>query len=588
MKKTLLTACVLATLGMATAAAAGETIRLENCGRMADSFSFVVDTSGSMMQRIGDVKADSQEGQKRIEVAKAFIAKTAVVVMQKTDWQSSVYSVAPFAELVKLENRTSEDFQKALEERLNTNLEVFGRPTWLGQRGAAKLGTQLDHAQAFVVLATLGMATAAAAGETIRLENCGRMADSFSFVVDTSGSMMQRIGDVKADSQEGQKRIEVAKAFIAKTAVVVMQKTDWQSSVYSVAPFAELVKLENRTSEDFQKALEERLNTNLEVFGRPTWLGQRGAAKLGTQLDHAQAFVIITDGAFDAKTEGKTSPVKALQAFCQANPKSSVTIVSAAYSDEEKQAIITDGAFDAKTEGKTSPVKALQAFCQANPKSSVTIVSAAYSDEEKQAIEALVAANPKIQSYELDTLMGDESAFTAFVERVFYRDCSKVATVEIQDVYFDFDKSTLREESRTVLDEAVNLIRQMKPERDVTIAGWTDWTGSDEYNAGLSQRRAQAVKDYFVQQGLNLIRQMKPERDVTIAGWTDWTGSDEYNAGLSQRRAQAVKDYFVQQGLDVQRLESVGRGESYKYDNHSKQGRQLNRRVELLFGDSLQ
>ena len=339
------------------------------------------------------------------------------------------------------------------------------------------------------VLATLGMATAAAAGETVRLENCGRMADSFSFVVDTSGSMMQRIGDVKPDSQEGQKRIEVAKAFIAKTAAEVMQKTDWQSSVYSVAPFAELVKLENRTSEDFQEALEERLNTNLEVFGRPTWLGQRGADKLGTQLDHAQAFVLITDGAFDAKTEGKTSPVKALQAFCQANPKSSVTIVSAAY-----------------------------------------------SDEEKQAIEALVAANPKIQSYELDTLMGDESAFTAFVERVFYRDCSKVATVEIQDVYFDFDKSTLRDESRPVLDKAVDLIRQMKP-----------------------------------------------ERDVTIAGWTDWTGSDEYNAGLSQRRAQAVKDYFVQQGLDVQRLESVGRGESYKYDNHTKQGRQLNRRVELLF-----
>lgn len=344
------------------------------------------------------------------------------------------------------------------------------------------------------VLTSLGLATVANATETVRLENCGRMADSFSFVVDTSGSMMQRIDHVKAESENTQKRIEVAKAFITKTAEVVMQKTQWQSAVYSVAPYAELIKLEPRTPEDFKKALDERLNTNLEVFGRPTWLGQRGATKLGEQLDHAQAFVLITDGSFDVKTEGKQSPIGALQAFCQANPKSSVTVVSAAY-----------------------------------------------SEEEKQAIEALVAANPKIQVYELETLMRDDAAFTSFVERVFYKDCSQVSTVEIQDVYFDFDKSSLREDSRATLEKAVDLIKQMKP-----------------------------------------------ERDVTIAGWTDWTGSDAYNAKLSEKRANAVKDFFVSEGLEAQRLEAVGNGESYKYDNHTKQGRQMNRRVELLFHDDKQ
>ncbi len=50
--------------------------------------------------------------------------------------------------------------------------------------------------------------------------------------------------------------------------------------------------------------------------------------------------------------------------------------------------------------------------------------------------------------------------------------------------------------------------------------------------------------------------------NVTITGYTDRLGSDAYNLKLSQRRADAVKDYLVRQGVPASRLESVGRGKA--------------------------
>lgn len=86
---------------------------------------------------------------------------------------------------------------------------------------------------------------------------------------------------------------------------------------------------------------------------------------------------------------------------------------------------------------------------------------------------------------------------------------------------------------------------------------------------------------------LKVIEAKDPSLKITIRGWTDWTGSDAYNAGLSQRRADAVKAYFAEHGVDPARMEALGMGKSFKYTNHTGDGRWMNRRVELIFGDSL-
>ena len=69
---------------------------------------------------------------------------------------------------------------------------------------------------------------------------------------------------------------------------------------------------------------------------------------------------------------------------------------------------------------------------------------------------------------------------------------------------------------------------------------------------------------------------------VRIEGHTDWTGSEGYNQGLSERRARAVYDYLINTGISPQRMESAGYGENRPaVSNLTAEGRRLNRRVEI-------
>ena len=75
-----------------------------------------------------------------------------------------------------------------------------------------------------------------------------------------------------------------------------------------------------------------------------------------------------------------------------------------------------------------------------------------------------------------------------------------------------------------------------------------------------------------------------PGSKLSIEGHTDSLASEEYNQGLSLRRATAVRDYFVKGGVaDISRMTVVGRGESMPIaDNGTPEGRFQNRRVEIL------
>jgi len=77
-----------------------------------------------------------------------------------------------------------------------------------------------------------------------------------------------------------------------------------------------------------------------------------------------------------------------------------------------------------------------------------------------------------------------------------------------------------------------------------------------------------------------------PTIRVSIEGHTDSVGSDSYNQGLSERRAQAVLDYLVGNGIAASRLSATGYGESRPItDNNSEESRARNRRVELIVAE---
>jgi outer membrane protein OmpA-like peptidoglycan-associated protein len=102
--------------------------------------------------------------------------------------------------------------------------------------------------------------------------------------------------------------------------------------------------------------------------------------------------------------------------------------------------------------------------------------------------------------------------------------------IVLRGVNFAFNSSAIEDESRPVLDEAANILRQ-HPSVQVLVKGYTDDIGSDQYNQALSVRRAEAVYRYLVNQGVD------PER-LTVEGFgeSNPVASNESEAGRAQNR----------------------------------------------------
>jgi OOP family OmpA-OmpF porin len=106
--------------------------------------------------------------------------------------------------------------------------------------------------------------------------------------------------------------------------------------------------------------------------------------------------------------------------------------------------------------------------------------------------------------------------------------------IVLRGVNFDFDRAEIRPDAAVILDEAASILNE---------------------NPGVR---------------------------IEVAGHTDATGTDEYNQGLSERRAQSVVDYLAGKGVSAGRLDAAGYGESKPVaDNGTRDGRAQNRRVEL-------
>ena len=102
-------------------------------------------------------------------------------------------------------------------------------------------------------------------------------------------------------------------------------------------------------------------------------------------------------------------------------------------------------------------------------------------------------------------------------------------------------------------------------------------TGRAELNPGAGRTLDQLAT--FLKQN--------PERTVQIEGYTDAIGSDQLNLVLSERRAIAVKNALIDRGIELNRLSARGLGETSPVaSNNTSAGRQLNRRVEILFPNS--
>jgi len=155
---------------------------------------------------------------------------------------------------------------------------------------------------------------------------------------------------------------------------------------------------------------------------------------------------------------------------------------------------------------------------------------------------------------ELDEILGTAAVGAGLGAGVgLYMDKQQQALEEIEQVDVErLDEETLR----------VNFDSDILFAVDSAVLSPQSMAGLDEF--------AQVMRTY-------------PKTAILVQGYTDSTGSEQYNLQLSQRRANAVQNHLALRQVEQSRMESIGYGEGYPVaDNASPQGRELNRRVSIL------
>ncbi|MDR1761907.1 MAG: OmpA family protein [Bacteroidales bacterium] len=110
----------------------------------------------------------------------------------------------------------------------------------------------------------------------------------------------------------------------------------------------------------------------------------------------------------------------------------------------------------------------------------------------------------------------------------------------IKNIYYDFDKSELRNESKTVLDSTLLVILNEAPHVIVEISSHTDSKGDNDYNMKLSQRRAESVVQYLIKNGIDKKRLVAKGYGETkpIAPNENIDGSDNPEGRQKNRRTE--------------------------------------------------
>jgi len=142
--------------------------------------------------------------------------------------------------------------------------------------------------------------------------------------------------------------------------------------------------------------------------------------------------------------------------------------------------------------------------------------------------------SPNHLFYSANIDMTDSSHYREFVKNVALQPLEVGSHIALRNIFFDFNKSTLRKESTPELQEVIDLLQKY------------------------------------------------PAMTVEISGYTDNKGTEAYNSNLSKARAKSVVTYLVTHGITAKRLTSKGYGSANPVaTNATDEGRQLNRRTEF-------
>ena len=291
----------------------------------------------------------------------------------------------------------------------------------------------------FIIMLALMLGTAfSAQAEPV---NCSKKIESFSFIVDYSGSMMMSFPKLK------KVKVEVAKS-IMLSMLDKIPALDYSGGLHTIAPGSTVVEQGPWNRANLARGVAT-LRSNFDIVGRMTPMGDGFKALEGTlnNLPRDAALILFTDG------------------------------------DNNRGIDL---------------VQEVQNLYQTQRNLVVHIVSFADTKNGKATLDRIAALNPAtvyVEAFELGT---SDAAVAKFVEEVF---CGEDEVIVLRGVNFAFDSYALDSKATGILDEAASILKN-KPGQMIYLHGWTDHIGSDAYNAKLSQRRADSVKSYLAKQGV--------------------------------------------------------------------------------------
>ena len=325
---------------------------------------------------------------------------------------------------------------------------------------------------------SLGLGVGSARAE---LANCSAKIDNFVLFVDQSGSMYQM------HSEAGEIKERLVKKLLGQMNEQI-PRLGYKGGVYLFAPFEPTMEMRPYERWAITTGIS-RISDNQPVTGRLTPMGN-GIADL-------------------------SGVVKGLSG---------------------KTAVITFS--DGGQNVGQDPEEATRTLLAGRSDVCVHVVSFADTPEGQETNRAVSKVGQGCSYAEGLELMRDGAKLDQFVRDIFCGAAKAKRKIVLRGVNFDFDKSTIRSDGKSVLDEA---IRTLKEEPGIT---------------------------------------------VSVEGHTDSVGSDAYNQGLSERRANAVADHLAEGGVARRRMSTVGFGEAKPVaSNETEDGRAQNRRVEFRISE---
>lgn len=268
--------------------------------------------------------------------------------------------------------------------------------------------------------------------------------DDFYFAVDCSGSMQFFYLDT------GILKIDLAKTLLQDMNQLI-PTLDYEGALYKFAHFAPVSRLQPYQQTQFGTAIEQLSSTS----GNKT--------NLGMSLNELEGVLTYKEG-----------------------KKSAIILVS-----------------DGGQNVGESPVPAARNI-YAKHDTCIHIISYADNEEDQATLDSIAALNDCTINARAETLM-DPATLEDFVHQVFWTMADVVpepeptpepVTMELK-VEFDTNKAYIRPEYYNEIAKLARFLT-MHPDTHAAIAGHTDSRSSDEYNIGLSQRRADSVRQFLI------------------------------------------------------------------------------------------